>query len=160
MTGAVGKYLLSVSAAAMLLGVVQTILPKGAVHRLCTFAGGLLVVIVVLSPVVDVDYDGLARSIMRAANEAIETDITVFSEDNNLMADIIKQKCEAYIWDKANELGADLEVDITLSENEDNPYPVSVVLVGSATPQQQFSLSACIRDDMGIPPKRQEWRLR
>ena len=160
MTNVIGRYLLSVSAVAMLLSVVQTLLPKGAVNRICTFVGGLLIVIVVLSPVVDIDFDGLARSFMRIPNETLQTEVQTFQPENDLLADIIKQNCEEYIWDKANELGADLEVDITLSEDEDNPCPVSVVLTGRASLQQRTALMDCIRADMGIPSQRQEWRLR
>ena len=159
MTGAIGKYLISVSATAILLSLVQTILPKGAISKVCSFVGGLLVVIAVLSPLAEIDYDGLARSFMRSANATINAELPAYNRQNELLTEIIKQNCETYIWDKANELGADLEVDVTLSDDEDYPCPISVVLTGKATTQQQYLLKEYIQSDMGIPIQRQEWQL-
>lgn len=158
MTQAIGKYLISVSAAAMLLSVTQSILPKGTSRVICEFAGGLLVMIAALSPIVKVDYDGLARSFVRMANDTLKMETAVFEDAERQKAECIKEDCEAYIWDKANELGADLEVEITLSKDAQLPIPQTVVLRGEISYYQRSLLSKIIEQDMGIPPKRQEWR--
>lgn len=158
MNGAIKEYLLSVAASAMLLSLVQTVLPKGAVRRVAVFIGGLLLILAVLSPIIDLDYDSLAQSITDIRIEAAEIEANVDLTDRELMADIIKERCRTYIWDKANELGADLEVEVTLSKDGDYPYPESVRLIGKATSEQRSQLTEFISRNMDIPPKRQEWR--
>ena len=159
MSGAVGRYPLSVVASAMLLSLVQSILPKGPVRRIGGFVGGLLVIIAVLSPVVDVDYDALARSITRFQVEAEDIEASVSVSNRELMSGIIKQQCETYIWDKANKLGADLEVTVTLSEDE-YPSPIYVALTGKFTQEQRNLITEYIARDIGVPVQRQEWKLK
>lgn len=160
MSQAIGKYLISVAAAAMLLSLVQSILPKGPVRRVAGFVGGLLVVLAVLSPVVSVDHDTLAQSIGQLQVETQAIEAGAIRANRELLSDIIKQRCETYIWDKANELGADLEVSVTLSQDDEYPYPVSVVLTGSVTPEQRLRLTENISRDMGISSRQQEWKTR
>ena len=158
MSGAVEKYLLSVIAASMLLGLVQIILPKGSVRNVATFVGGLLVILSVLLPVADFDYDQLVRSV---TNIQIETsDDSGIAINEELMADIIKEQCRTYILDKAKGLGAELEVEVVLSEKDVYPYPVAVVLRGKVTSDQKTQLSEYISRDLGIPVREQEWYLR
>lgn len=158
MNGAIKEYLLSVAASAMLLSLIQTILPKDSVRRVAVFIGGLLLVLAVVSPIVDLDYDSLAQSITDFRAEATEIETYAASSDRELMAEIIKEQCRTYIWDKANELGANLEVEVTLSKDGDYPYPVSVILIGKLTSEQRSQLTEYISRNMDIPPQRQEWR--
>lgn len=157
MTAAVRAYLLSIAAAALLLALVQALLPQGAVKRTATMAGSLLVILAVLSPLAKLDYDSLARSIskLQVETESLRTGIEVGNRE--LMAGIIKQRCETYILDKAGQMGLTLEVEITLSEGVDYPYPVSVTLRGAATEAQKRTLTAYITENLGIPAERQEW---
>lgn len=157
MTAAVRGYLLSITAAALLLALVQALLPQGAARRTAAMVGGLLILLTVLSPLAKLDYDSLAKSIaqLQMETETMRTGIEVGSRD--LMAGIIKQRCETYILDKAGQMGLTLEVEITLSEGVDYPYPVSVTLRGAATEAQKRTLTAYITENLGIPAERQEW---
>lgn len=158
MSGAVEKYLLSVIAASMLLGLVQIVLPKGSVRNVATFVGGLLVILSVLLPVADFDYDRLVRSV---TNIQIETSDDIgIAINEELMADIIKEQCRTYILDKAKGLGAELEVEVVLSEKDVYPYPIAVVLRGKVTSDQKTQLSEYISRDLCIPVREQEWYLR
>lgn len=157
MSHAIGKYLLSVASSAMLLSLSQAMLPKGAVRQIAGFIGGLLVILTVLSPVVSIDPDELSRYVS-AFSVDMETD--GITDNSQILSDIIKQRCESYILDKAKELGANLEVSIVLCEDTHYPYPVSVILKGQVTPEQKMSITEMICLDMGIAPQQQEWETR
>ena len=160
MSGELGRYLLSVSAASMLLCVGQALLPNGAVRRIAAFAGGILVVLAVMSPIIDIDYNHLLSSFEQFEIERGEIKTDSIAVNRSLMTDIIKERCRTYILDKARDLGAELTVEVSLSEDEVYPLPVHVILTGSATVEQQKKLSECIAEDMGIPVQRQEWNIR
>lgn len=153
------NYLLSVISSAMLLSLTQSLLPKGSVRQVASFVGGLLVVLAVLSPVVDLDVHSLSDAFTEFSLETETFGIQTEDAGQEWMADIIKQRCATYIWDKANALGADLEVEVILSEEEGYPIPVSVVLTGKATPEQKTRMEEYISGDMGIPVQRQEWKI-
>ena len=59
----------------------------------------------------------------------IEVDGQVFDGkqifDSTLLEQCIKAQCEAYVLDKAEELGLVVEVDIRLDPSEMHPYPIS-----------------------------------
>ena len=65
MMEALGKWLLSVSAAALLVSVVQTLIPEGGMRRVASFTGGLLLLAVLLRPVLGADFSGLSAGLDR-----------------------------------------------------------------------------------------------
>lgn len=157
MNHAIGKYLLSIASSAMLLSLSQAMLPKGAVRQIAGFVGGLVVILAVLSPVVSIDPDELAQYLSAFS---VDLEANGIADDGQILSDIIKQRCESYILDKAMELGAELEVSVGLYEDAHYPYPVSVVLRGQVTPEQKMRLTEIISLDMGVSPQQQEWKIR
>ena len=159
MTEGIRSYLLSVSAAAVLLALVQSVLPKNAVRRVAAFSGGLLLMLAVLSPLVQIKAYELEQMLgqlhpdTKAVQQQAETAVRESLEV------LIKQKCEAYILDKAEQLGLTLRVEVNLSDDGEYPEPEQVVLIGSASSLQQQTLRDIIADDLGIPYERQEWRM-
>lgn len=158
MTAAVRNYLLSIAAAGLLLSLVQAILPKGAVKKTAVMAGSLLLILTVLSPLAKLDYEEIARSIsrIRMETETMRTGIEVGNRE--LMAKIIKQDCETYILDKAEEMGLDLQAAVTVSGGTAYPYPTAAVLEGDASAAQKQALTRFIAENLGIPEAQQQWK--
>lgn len=157
MTKAVGAYLLSVASVALFVALTQSLLPKGGIRRVAGFVGGLVLLLAVVSPVAKLEYADLARSIARIRIETEQTQTGVITGNREILSELIKQRCEAYILEKARELEISAEVSVTLDETEDYPYPISVILKGSFTQTQRETLTAVISQDLGIPARRQEW---
>ena len=65
------------------------------------------------------------------------------------MTEIIKQRTQAYILDKAQALNTVLEVEVTLSD-DDIPVPLKVRLKGKISPYAKGRLQATIAEDLGI----------
>lgn len=158
MTAAVRSYQLSIAAVGLLLSLIQAILPKGAAKKTAVLAGSLLLILTVLSPLAQLDYDNIARSISRIQmdTETMRTGIEVGNRE--LMAKIIKQNCEAYILDKAEEMGLPLTVEITVSGGADYPYPTAVTIRGVASAAQRQALTRYIEENLGIPEAQQQWK--
>lgn len=74
----------------------------------------------------------------------------------NASAVIIKEETEAYIQDKAEELGAQIRAEITLSE-DDFPIPVSVVIRGSPAEHIRGRLQRILETDVGIEKENITW---
>ncbi len=159
MTEAVRDYLLSVVAVALLSGVVLALTPKGAVHRTLTFLCGLAMILAALGPIARLDFDALAQSMARARIQAREAAEGVQVDNRELIADIIKEEAEAYIWDKAEGLGCTpMEVTVEVSMEGEYPYPYRATLRILCTASQEQALRRALEQELAIPAERQEWQ--
>lgn len=158
MTEAVKGYLLSVVAVALLSGVVLALTPKGAVHRTLTFLSGLAMILTALGPVAKLDFDALAQSMARTRIEAEEAAEGVTVDSTELIAELIKEEAETYIWDKAAALGMSVtEISVEVRTDGTYPYPYRAVLTVVCTEEQRQRLQQALEEELAIPAKRQEW---
>ena len=68
--------------------------------------------------------------------------------------DIIKARIQAYILDKADSFGTQLDVEVIL--DQDN-IPTSVELRGNISPYAKAQLTGIITENLGIPKEYQLW---
>lgn len=152
-----GTYILSITTAAILLGILQSLLEKkSSSAALLRLIGGLFLAFTVLAPVADIDLDSTFQ-----APWDFTTQGQVHSEQGleltqSQLQDIIKRQCEAYILDKAISYQAPLSVEVTLSQ-DDLPVPAAVHLRGNVSPYVKGILQKWLNDEMGIPKENQIW---
>lgn len=145
------------TAAALLLGILQVISGKKGTHAaLLQLVGGLFLTFTVIAPVADIEPEDILDYPWDFAvqGSAIAEQGQVYSQDQ--LRGIIKDRCEAYILDKALTLQAELQVEVMLSQDE-IPVPASVRLQGSITPYAKKTLQQWLQDDMAIPKEHQVW---
>lgn len=93
--------------------------------------------------------------------EDLERNAESFVEEGQLAASIeksliITQETESYILDKASSLGISVEVQVNLSDT-DEQIPSSVILTGDASPYAKQRLQQMIEEDLGISEENQLW---
>jgi len=158
MSEAVRTYLLSVVSVALLSGVVLTLTPEGTVHRTLKFLCGLAVILAAIGPVARLDFTAMAQSLARARVSAEAAAGEVEADSTELIAAIIKEESESYIWDKAEGLGMALtRVTVEVCCDGAYPYPYRAVLTGAFTPEQRTRLSRSLEQELAVPAERQEW---
>lgn len=147
-------YLISVTAAALICGAVSTLIGKtGSTSKLIKLLCGLFLTATVIKPVAELKLDEIyafTEQLELSSNLAVSNGEEMASDE---MKRIIKEKTEAYILDKAKVLGADVEVEVMLADM----IPAGVCIEGEVAPFARTSLSACISQDLGIPPEEQIW---
>lgn len=151
------QYLLSVIAAAILCGIVNTLIEKkGAYSSIVKLITGLFMAITVISPLITIrigdisDYFGELSA--ESASITADSEASAFKE----LCAIIKSKTEAYILDKAVSMDLDIEVEVTL-DSANPPLPCAVTIWGSAAPYSKEVLSEYIAKDLGISKEDQLW---
>ena len=151
---AIKEYLLSVTAAALVCGLVNSLVGKNSsISGLLKLLCGLFLCTTVIKPAVDVKVDdicSLTDQITVNSEFAVSKGEEMATEE---MKRIIKEKSETYILDKAKALGADVEVEIVLEDF----VPAGVTVTGMISPFVKSSLAATITQDLGIPPEGQLW---
>lgn len=154
----IGRYLLAVCAACILTALLQAAAPGAAAGRSLKLAGGLLILLVVIGPVAGVRAESLSALVREAERLLPEVRETGTDDSEGRISELITQRCTAYIWDKAAELGMTVEAEVRLTDQGGWPCPSGVVLRGQWTAAQQQALSAVLENDLGIPREEQEWR--
>lgn len=149
------QYLLSVVAAAVISGIVTKLLgSKGTQGAVGKLAAGLFLAFTIISPLRTFTISDLdCFDVSTAAQSAVEEGKTMSAQ---ALRQSIKQRCEAYILDKAQSLNVELEVAVELSEDE-IPSPTAITLKGNVSPNAKAKLTQMISEDLGIPKEEQEW---
>lgn len=76
---------------------------------------------------------------------------------NAALSDIITERTEAYISNEATRLGAQLNVEVKLSDCYP-PEPYQVVITGAVSPYQKQVMSHYISENIGIQQEQQIWK--
>ena len=152
------NWLVGITAAAIVLALADGLMPEGSVKRIGKFAGGLLMMLAIIRPVLSLDYDVLAGSIANYRYEVQEYSTSLEVENERLKKIIIEDRTGAYIRDKAVELGISCTVSVQCRVDEnDQLYPASVTVCGDMTQKQMEELMRTIEMDIAIPSEQQKF---
>ena len=154
---AVKEYLFGVTVAALCSGILVSILgKKGMAAGTVKFFCGIVMLLAVMGPLVNIRLGSLGDVLDDISLEAESA--AAFGQDSaqKEYCNIIKQRTAAYILDKAETLGAELTVEVTLND-EVPPVPCAVRLCGVVTPYAKKVLSETISRDLGIKTEEQTW---
>ncbi|MCI9375601.1 MAG: stage III sporulation protein AF [Oscillibacter sp.] len=154
MIGAVREWLTSITAVTLLLSVVQLLAPEGTMRKIIRFTGGLLLLSALLQPILRTDLSQMHLHLSDYRTAITDRAEELDAAGKDALADIIAERTAAYIWDKADALGLDLNIRVKTELGEDGtPLPASVELKGPRSPE----LAEWIARELGIPAERQVW---
>lgn len=143
-------YLLRLICAAIVCALIRAVSGerKGLRQMLCA----VYLVLTALSPMGDLELPELDPSgLIRDAETAARTGADLAMEEQ---AGIISEACEAYIWNKAAELGLELTVRVELNGDL---TPRAVTLTGAASPLERQSMTDSITRDLGLGKEAVTW---
>ena len=157
MMDAVRRYLFSLCAAALLCSLVRALVPKGRMKSICSLLCGVFLAMTALTGLAGWELSDVAEELtkMRIAAEEARTGVEI--RNREALSAIIKSKTEAYIWDKAQELGLSVSVDVAIEEDGAYPYPAAVQISGQFTEMQRQSLTRYIEENLAIGKEQQTW---
>ena len=147
-------YILSVTCAGVLAAILRVLAGEGAMGKLMKLLSGLFLALTVLSPLVKIEIPDPARWLEdymaegAAAAQAGEVMAKEYS------ASIISAEVEAYILDKAADLGCAISAKVGL---DDGGLPRSVVLSGDIPTAQKAELTRMLARDLGLGEEAVTW---
>lgn len=150
------SYLLTVTAAALVCGIVTKLIHKGTLGALMKLLTGLFMALTVVSPLLQLRLDGMkdvTLDIQYAASDAAAVGENLAYQE---LETIISGQTRAYILDKAEALGLTLEVQVKVA-GEPYPVPVGVSLRGNVSPYARDVLTDYIAENLAIPVEAQKW---
>lgn len=146
------SWLFSIVCAAMVAAVAEALTPKGFPKQLVRYAGGLLVLLAVLTPVKRLDSRVFGNAIADWKGRYENAAETLAEQNIEVTKTIIAQETAAYISDKAAELGITqcrVEVRCRMTDRG-YPAPESVRVEGCGAEEAWQALSRCITADFAI----------
>ena len=153
----IAEYLLSVTGSAIISAVILRLLDgKGSAASIAKMLTGIFVVLTLLAPVTQVQISDLLELVPDLSADAKQAVNEGKTSAQNALTERISGQVEAYILDKAEQLGLRLSVEVALS-NDPIPVPVSVRLQGHTSPYAKMRLQSILQEDLGIKKENQIW---
>ena len=144
MMESVKHWLSAIVAAAMLVSVAQSLVPKGAFQRIVRLTGALALLVVMLRPALDIPVGELLPEWDGLRQKTSQLEETYKADNQQALAAVIEERLASYIGDKADELGLTCTVQVEVRGNP--PQPAAVILQGQSSPE----LEAYIRWELGV----------
>ena len=146
------SWLLGIVLTSLAAGPARRLAPKGREQAMVRLVGGLLLALAILRPLAGGCWEGLELEIGPLQGEELAE--TYRKNQQEALSAIIAEKTEAYIWDKANQLGLDCTVSVAAAPGEGGiPLPESVTVRG----RYSGELARWLEEEVGIPAEKQIW---
>ena len=150
-------YILSIIIAAIICAATSTLLPpKTSAGQITKMLSGILLIVTIISPITNLSFRHLKDYIQDLsvyANNFVEEGQSASQEEIDA---IIKTECEAYILNKADQMGLQIAVEVVLDENN-HSIPSGITVTGTVSPYAKEVLSVYIEDALGIKKEQQKW---
>lgn len=150
----VARYILRLSAAAVLTAVAQSFPLEGSMRGLVKLVSGVFMAMTLISPLLTLrlpDMEGWLSSFDGEGSTIVSSGEEMARE---AMDAIIKERTEAYILDKAAALDAVVAARV---QTDEEGVPVRVTLRGDVSGEVKAQLSRIIASELGIGKEAQQW---
>ena len=147
-------WLMGVVAAALAVALALALTPEGAVKKAGRLVGGLVLLLAVVRPLMQLDPGTLA---VTAAAYGVTVE-TVAEGGEIALEELIAERVGAYIADKGAALGCSCTARVTVEQDENGwPLPVRAEITGTWTEGQRQALSRAIAQELDIPAEEQSF---
>ena len=151
------SYFLSIIVVVVITAIARRLMgEKGTPAAVGKLMTGLILTMAILSPLLNLDFAGMNDFFDAYAFDAKQAVAAGTEISKQALSQSIKEKSEAYILDKARHFGAQLTVQVHLSD-ETIPKPNAVHISGNISPYAKSSLQNMIQSDFGIDKEHQTW---
>jgi len=153
---ALRMWLLGVTAASFLLSLAETLVRQEGVRRVLRLAGGILMLLVMVRPLLRLGGEVPAFSFSQYAEEAAAMTENFSEKQAEELSALIAEETAAYISDKAEQLGVPCTVTVEVTLVDGVPLPEAAVL----SIPYNGELSRWLSQELKIGEECQTWRER
>lgn len=152
-----GAYLIAAAALSVLLSLITSFLRESSAKKTVLLLCGAVLTVALLKPILSVRADWIAEAISSVEFRKIEAETEISTRNTEILKSIICEKAEAYILDKAKELGAAVTVHVEAETGKYYPYPAYAEISGTLSAEDRIALTRYMEATLGIPAERQTY---
>ena len=153
----VRQWVTGITCTALILAVAQSVVPDGVVKKVLGFTGGLLLMLVIGLPLLQMDGFALSDYLFEFELRLKQSETQLQEENEDMMKAIVAAQCEEYLQGQATDMGVNCQLEVRCAMSEGYPVPYVVHLNGEATEEQRRTLTLLIAQELGVPIERQYW---
>lgn len=159
MSGFLGDWVKAIAGAALLCSAAISITPKGKVKNVLRLVCGLVLICAIMSPLLSSYIPETSMSISEYRLKAKEITQGAAENSNSLSRTLIEAEINAYISDKASDMGETLQsVSVGMAWSDEGFwYPTQVKVIANVSELSKNRLSTMIEGELGIPQNCQHW---
>ena len=151
MMGGVRVWLLYVLSVSFVCALADALMPKGPVKGVGKLVCGLILAVTVVSPVVSLDVESGVQWLEGWEVGLEQREEELKKQVGEEMKTIIEQEYEAYIVDKAAQLGAACTAQVECRQEDEGVYlPQRIWIRGALSQPQREALSESLMEELGI----------
>ena len=150
MMDSVRNWILGVVAVGLLVSLCQSLSPEGKTQKVSRFCGGLLLFLAVVTPIVQWDITGTLQAFQDYCESLTVSQEEVAQAGSTVLETQVYQRTQQYLQEQAQQLGAEVTVQVTCKTQEGIPVPDAVTVIGQLTDAQRQKLTQCIQDGFGL----------
>ena len=144
-----------ISAVSVLFGLILSLSPEGCVKKMMNVLCSVILINMLAGAVWEFDFETYSFEMAKIKDREEQLYKSSAKMEDKLNRSVIQQQCEAYIVDKAEELGmGETEVNVTARWHSQGlwlPYSVEIKHVYNAT------LAEYIESELGVTIQMQKW---
>lgn len=149
------EYILSVVCTAVLCGIIMLLFDKNtAVTGVLKLVLGIVMTVTILTPVLKEDIFSYDLYFNTLGEDSAEAALEGSRIANTMREELIIGEIQEYILNKAETLGAQLAVKVSLQEDN---FPESICMSGSVSPYAKKQLEHFICTQLGIRKECLSW---
>lgn len=153
MTAFLREWITSILAAAMVLGILLSLMPKGSVRQVGALAAGMVLFLVILRPVLQVIPGQLMDALEEQYVQAGAYSGSLDAANESYLESIMSQRCAEYIVSQAGGMGCQVEAMVECDWQDGYPVPCAVTIRGTVDGAVKTALESDIESQLGIMPQ-------
>ena len=119
-------WMIGVTSAALIAGILSAITPDGTVKKVSRLAAGMLMAVAVLRPIKEISLEDISDFKIQYEAELNDYKNTVGAADEKFMNIIIADRTASYILERARQLDINCTVTVTTKKDAQGRIPLSV----------------------------------
>lgn len=145
---ALGQWLVSVTAAALLWSVMSALLPEGTVKPVGLLGCSLLLLLTVVRPVAGLRWEALERRAEAMQRELERSQQTLETQCEAMYRQVIDLQGQAYSRDIT--AGLDVTMEIVWDWSSQPPVPAQVRVIGAVSEEERWTLAQRLAAELGL----------
>lgn len=145
-------WLISITGTTLFLAMTDSIMPSGSVKQVGRLLSGLILLVMILKPFLQLSPESIASLSNHWQESILQEQEQQKNYYNNQLQSVIEENLEAYIMDKAMEIGVFCEASVQCNLGEDGIFIPTSIQLETDSAETWTQVETLVQEELGITP--------